>query len=128
MTTKAKKPTDEMVIQQAKKLAILPGRPDADGMKDIARILKRAAQTEYHLKAIAQHLLETQQFFPTPLAINEAAKDCPAEKPPEMKPADPNCGDCGGTGYVCVQRGQYSGADVCHCRRIVKAEESPVCG
>lgn len=113
----SKRPTDAVIKREADRLLTLPGNP-GDSI-ELARALKRHAKTEYHVRSIVQHLLDNQQFYPTPSAIRETAEICLVEPPPKYKAPESDCSTCGGTGFrhVVVRGIEYSG--VCECRKAV---------
>jgi hypothetical protein len=122
------RPTDAMIMAEAKRLLVLPNNPgDAT---ELARAIKRHAKTGYHVRAIVQHLLDNSEFCPTPSAIANAAEIAETQPPPKYRPADPDCPRCGGTGRVHEKRvvttgpypGVYEGVGDCECRLVEKAE------
>jgi hypothetical protein len=109
------KPSDSLIMQQANRLLILPNNPGT--ATELVIALKRHGKTTYHIKGIVNYLLDNQQFFPTPSAVRAAAEICLSEPPPQYCQTDPKCSVCAGTGFSIIAKGEYSGADVCVCRK-----------
>jgi hypothetical protein len=118
----SKRPTEELIKQQSRRLLTLPNRPEDSS--EIAIALRRWAKTEYHVRTIVQYLLDTCTFFPAPSAIRDAADMCLAEPPPKFRPPNPKCSVCGGDGHSVVEKDGVSAAAICDCR-IIGAEMPP---
>ena len=120
----SKQPTDAVIKREADRLLKLPANPGDS--TELARAIKRHAKTEYHVRAIVQHLLDHSEFCPTPAAIANAAEIALTEPPPKYKPADPACEKCGGSGRIVVRKyiakgpypGEYEGVADCECRLV----------
>jgi hypothetical protein len=117
--------TDAVISTEARRLLTLPANPGDS--TEIARAIKRHAKTNYHVRAIVQHLLDNSEFFPTPSAVVNAAEIALTEAPPKFRPADPNCDKCGGTGRVAARIKAtggpfpgvpYDGVAHCECRLV----------
>jgi hypothetical protein len=112
----SKPPTDALLKQQAERLLTLPNSPST--CAEILIALKRFAQTDYHAKAIVQHLLDTQTFFPAPVAVRDASEICLTEPPPKFRTPNPNCSVCLGSGHAVMERDGKTFAGICDCRKI----------
>lgn len=109
--------TDGGIKKQVKRLRSLPRkedeRPWADVAPEFERVLQTVAENDEHAQRIADFVIDSSRFCPSPIELRELA-DSVAGKRPELRP-DPDCQLCGGHGQKIVERDGLTGAARCDC-------------
>lgn len=110
--------TVDGIKKQVKRLRSLPRkedeRPWADVAPEFERVLQTVAENDEHTQRIADYVIDSARFCPSPVELRELAGDV-AGRALQDRP-DPACPKCGGCGQEIVQRRDgLSGARPCDC-------------
>jgi hypothetical protein len=95
-------PTEAHCKTEARRLKALPGpgREDPDARRQIGRTLMEVCGSNAHLTAVVERLLRSQQYYPAPMAVIEAAEQ--TADPDKMRgtTAGQRCSVCSGSGHI----------------------------
>jgi hypothetical protein len=92
--------------------------PDKDGMSYLARTLSKRAVSETHAAAVIDRWIEHWPQWPKPSEIVSACENITDPKQAAITARRQNCGECHGTGWLTVRRGEYEGVKRCECSAV----------
>jgi len=133
LTGKTIAPPVDWVDAFVTRLCILPSRllegivDAADVRSELRKAVSEAASEEHCARAITPLMTSREgeiAWRPTPEDVRAAIAETPVQPPPKLYPANPNCKQCKGTGFVYIERATkhpitglwYSGTKNCRCR------------